>query len=135
MCFGPLVCFSSLPPQQAGQAEKARSAYEQAAQSQEKLGSAWHAAKHLETCSTISKDLGQMDRVTDYCRQASAQYAQAGRMTAGEGDAHYVMMRGGCRLRHVCVHWVWGRLSGCGKPTEWHSTHSLVVEHQHDLAG
>jgi len=69
--------------QQAGQLEKARAAYEQAAQSQEKIGSSWHAAKHLETCSTISRDLGQLDRVADFSRQAGALYAQAGRMAAG----------------------------------------------------
>lgn len=70
--------------QQAGQLEKARAAYEQAAQSQEKIGSAWHAAKHMETCSAISKDLGQFDRVADFSRQAGSLYAAAGRMAAGE---------------------------------------------------
>lgn len=69
--------------QQAGQLEKARAAYEQAAQSQEKIGSPWHAAKHLETCSNISKDLGQLDKVADFSRQAGALYASAGRMAAG----------------------------------------------------
>jgi hypothetical protein len=69
--------------QQAGQLEKARAAYEQAAQSQEKIGSPWHAAKHLETCSTISKDLGQLDKVADFSRQAGSLYALAGRMAAG----------------------------------------------------
>jgi hypothetical protein len=70
--------------QQAGQLEKARAAYEQAAQSQEKIGSAWHAAKHMETCSAISKDLAQFDRVADFSRQAGSLYAAAGRMAAGE---------------------------------------------------
>jgi hypothetical protein len=69
--------------QQAGQLEKARAAYEQAAQSQEKIGSPWHAAKHLETCSSISKDLGQFDKVADFSRQAGGLYALAGRMAAG----------------------------------------------------
>jgi tetratricopeptide (TPR) repeat protein len=73
----------SLPHQQAGQLEKAQKAYEQAAQSQEKIGSPWHAAKHLETCAAISKDLGQLDRVADYSRQAGSLYALAGRMAAG----------------------------------------------------
>lgn len=78
----PLFEKAALSYKQAGQLEKAQKAYEQAAQSQEKIGSAWHAAKHLETCAAISKDLGQLDRVADYTRQAGSLYALAGRMAA-----------------------------------------------------
>lgn len=96
--LAPALC-----TQQAGQLEKARAAYEQAAQSQEKIGSAWHAAKHLETCSAVSKDLGQLDRVADFSRQAGSLYAQAGRMAAGgcmllSGGAVFV-----CRSAVSCV--------------------------------
>eukprot|EP00879_Flechtneria_rotunda_P010828 GHRR01011317.1.p1 GENE.GHRR01011317.1~~GHRR01011317.1.p1 ORF type:complete len:180 (+),score=44.44 GHRR01011317.1:217-756(+) len=69
--------------QQVGQLEKSRAAYEQAAQSQEKIGSVWHAAKHLETCGQISKDLGQLDKMADFIRQAGSFFAQAGRLSAG----------------------------------------------------
>jgi hypothetical protein len=88
-------CPHSWCSQQAGQLEKARGAYEQAAQSQEKIGSPWHAAKHLETCSTISKDLGQLERVADFSRQAGSLYAQAGRMAAGAQHTHSA---------HCCKH-------------------------------
>jgi hypothetical protein len=66
-----------------GQLEKARAAYERAAQSQEKIGSVWHAAKHLEICGAISKDLGQHEQMADFYRQAGSYFAQAGRISAG----------------------------------------------------
>lgn len=90
-CYSPSVCLF-LPHQQAGQLEKAQKAYEQAAQSQEKVGSPWHAAKHLETCAAISKDLGQLDRVADYSRQAGSLYALAGRMAAGAQRGKAVLL-------------------------------------------
>lgn len=74
---------SILPLQQVGQLEKSRAAYERAAQSQERIGSVWHAAKHLETCGAISKDLNQYDRMADFYRQAGNYFAQAGRVSAG----------------------------------------------------
>jgi hypothetical protein len=67
-----------------GQLEKARAAYERAAQSQEKIGSVWHAAKHLELCGAISKDLGQHEQMADFYRQAGSYFAQAGRISAGK---------------------------------------------------
>jgi hypothetical protein len=69
--------------QQCGHLEKSRAAYERAAQAQEKIGSIFHAGKHLETCGVISKELGQLDRMADFFRQAGASFATAGRMTAG----------------------------------------------------
>lgn len=73
--------------QQVGQLEKARAAYERAAQSQEKIGSVWHTAKHLETCGAISKDLGQYEQMAEFYRQAGSYFAQAGRISAGESVA------------------------------------------------
>jgi hypothetical protein len=80
--------------QQGGDLEKSRAAYERAAQSQDKLGSGWHAAKHLETAAQLSRDLLQWGAAADFARQAAAAYAQAGRPTAGEGAG-----LGGARLR------------------------------------
>lgn len=71
-------------PQQAGELEKSRAAYERAAMSQDKIGSTWHAAKHLETASQISKDLGDWGQVAEYTRQAANSFGQAGRPQAGE---------------------------------------------------
>eukprot|EP00879_Flechtneria_rotunda_P005030 GHRR01005306.1.p1 GENE.GHRR01005306.1~~GHRR01005306.1.p1 ORF type:complete len:315 (+),score=87.96 GHRR01005306.1:217-1161(+) len=78
----PLFEKAALLYKQVGQLEKSRAAYEQAAQSQEKIGSVWHAAKHLETCGQISKDLGQLDKMADFIRQAGSFFAQAGRLSA-----------------------------------------------------
>lgn len=69
--------------QQAGQLEKSRTAYEKAAASQEKIGSVWHAAKHLETCANISKDLNQLDKFAEFVRQSAHYFAEAGRVSAG----------------------------------------------------
>lgn len=71
--------------QQAGSLEQARGAYERAAQSQERIGSGWHAAKHLETAAQLSRDLGEWPAVAEFARQAGQQYAQAGRPLAGAG--------------------------------------------------
>lgn len=51
------------PSQQAGQLGKSIEALEKASHAQEKMGSAWHAAKHMETCSQLSKDLGAWPKV------------------------------------------------------------------------
>ncbi|KAF8062746.1 hypothetical protein HT031_004076 [Scenedesmus sp. PABB004] len=67
---------------QVGQLEKARAAFEKAAQSQEKIGSVWHAAKHLETCGALSASLGQHEAMADFYRQAGQFFAQAGRIGA-----------------------------------------------------
>lgn len=72
------------PAQQIGQLEKSIEAYEKAAQAQEKLGSPWHAAKHMETCGTISKELGAWPKVTEFYRAASELYVEAGRTAEGE---------------------------------------------------
>jgi hypothetical protein len=80
-------------PQQSGELEKSRAAYERAAMSQDKIGSTWHAAKHLESASQISRDLGEWGSVADFARQAAGYFAQAGRPTAGARG------RGGRRRR------------------------------------
>jgi len=51
--------------------------------SQDRLGSTWHAAKHLEAASQISRDLGEWPQVAEYARQAGGFFAQAGRPGAG----------------------------------------------------
>lgn len=79
----PDFCCNLLYLQQCGQLEKSRAAYERAAQAQEKIGSIFHAGKHLETCGVISKELGQLDKMADFFRQAGASFATAGRITAG----------------------------------------------------
>ncbi|KAF6259209.1 gamma-soluble NSF attachment protein-like protein [Scenedesmus sp. NREL 46B-D3] len=79
---GPLFEKAALLYKQVGQLEKARAAYERAAQSQENIGSVWHAAKHLEICGAISKDLGQHEQVAEFYRQAGSYFAQAGRISA-----------------------------------------------------
>ena len=73
----PRTLASLFPPnnqQQSGQLEKSRSAYEKAAQSQEKIGSAWHAAKHLEACGALSRELAELPQVADFSRQAAQLY-------------------------------------------------------------
>lgn len=82
-CLIPLLTGTFAVLQQVGQLEKSRTAYERAAQSQEKIGSIWHAAKHLETCGAISKELNQPDKMADFYRQAGNYFAQAGRVSAG----------------------------------------------------
>lgn len=51
--------------------------------SQDKIGSTWHAAKHLESASQISRDLADWSQVANFTRQAAEYFAQAGRPTAG----------------------------------------------------
>ncbi len=63
--------------------DKARAAYEKASQSQEKLNSPWHAARHLETCGTLSKDMEQWPAVAEHFRGAANLYAEAGRASTG----------------------------------------------------
>lgn len=79
----PLYEKAAVAYKQCGQLEKSRAAYERAAMSQDKLGSTWHAAKHLESASQISRDLGDWKQVADFTRQAANSFAQAGRPTAG----------------------------------------------------
>ncbi|KIY98118.1 Gamma-soluble NSF attachment protein [Monoraphidium neglectum] len=79
----PLFEKAALAFKQSGELEKSRAAYERAAMSQDKIGSTWHAAKHLESASQISRDLGEWGSVADFARQAAGYFAQAGRPTAG----------------------------------------------------
>jgi hypothetical protein len=65
-------------------------AYEKAAQSQEKIGSIFHAAKHLETCANISKELSQHDKMADFIRQSANYFSTAGRISAGGQLLHHI---------------------------------------------
>jgi hypothetical protein len=49
--------------QQTGNLDRSIEAFEKASHAQEKLGSLWHAAKHMETCGTLSKDVGAWPKV------------------------------------------------------------------------
>eukprot|EP00195_Chlamydomonas_chlamydogama_P008641 CAMPEP_0202893498 /NCGR_PEP_ID=MMETSP1392-20130828/3070_1 /ASSEMBLY_ACC=CAM_ASM_000868 /TAXON_ID=225041 /ORGANISM="Chlamydomonas chlamydogama, Strain SAG 11-48b" /LENGTH=310 /DNA_ID=CAMNT_0049577851 /DNA_START=30 /DNA_END=962 /DNA_ORIENTATION=- len=79
----PLFEKAALMYKQAGNPEKAIETYERAALCQEKIGSSWHAAKHLEACGDICKLQGWFDRLASYYRQAADAYAQAGKLTTG----------------------------------------------------
>lgn len=74
------VCYK-----QAGILAQARDSYEKASQAQEKIGSAWHAAKHLETCGDISKSLNELPEVAQFYKRAALLYVEAGRGPTG-GD-------------------------------------------------
>lgn len=62
----------------AKQPEKAKDAYERAAEGQERLSSPWQAAKNLEAAGGIAKELGKFDEVLDFYRRASNLYAECG---------------------------------------------------------
>jgi hypothetical protein len=73
----------ALVPQQAGAMEKALHAYERAATAQEKQGSQWHAAKHMETAGEICKQLQQWQQLGDFYQRAAQLYQDAGRASTG----------------------------------------------------
>mgnify|MGYP001810033241 CR=1 FL=1 len=43
----------------------------------------FHAAKLLETCDAISKDLGEWEQVATFTRCAGEYYGEAGKVAAG----------------------------------------------------
>ncbi|KAF9620550.1 hypothetical protein IFM89_013215 [Coptis chinensis] len=59
--------------------EKALMALEKASKGHEMQSSPWDAAKHMETCGNISKELGKWGHVLDYYRRASELYNECGR--------------------------------------------------------
>ena len=69
--------------QQAGQLKRAVEAYERAAQAQQKVGSPWHAAKHLEICADLSKQLANWEDVAKFYRFSADLYKEGGKSTTG----------------------------------------------------
>ncbi|PIA30229.1 hypothetical protein AQUCO_05700144v1 [Aquilegia coerulea] len=59
---------------------KAKVALEKASKGQEMLSSPWDAAKHMETCGNIAKELGNWGEVLDYYRRASELFNECGRV-------------------------------------------------------
>lgn len=59
--------------------EKAKIALEKASKGHEMQSSPWDAAKHMETCGNIAKELGIWGEVVDYYRRASELYNECGR--------------------------------------------------------
>jgi hypothetical protein len=74
---------SPLPCQQANNLEKAKLAYDKASTAQERMGSPWHAAKHLETCGDLAKQLEQWEEVALYFKRASQLYLEGGKGPTG----------------------------------------------------
>mmetsp|Transcript_20692 Transcript_20692/g.39324 ORF Transcript_20692/g.39324 Transcript_20692/m.39324 type:complete len:320 (+) Transcript_20692:17-976(+) len=69
---------------QAGCLDKAKHAFEKAALAQEKLGSPWHAAKHLETAALVAKEMkGGAVEIEMFFKRACALYMEAGRSQTG----------------------------------------------------
>ncbi|MCO5608160.1 hypothetical protein L7F22_062366 [Adiantum nelumboides] len=62
----------------AKQLDKAKDAYERAAEGQERLSSPWQAAKNLEAAGGLAKELGKFDEVLDLYRRASNLYGECG---------------------------------------------------------
>uniref|UniRef100_A0A7S0N353 Gamma-soluble NSF attachment protein n=1 Tax=Pyramimonas obovata TaxID=1411642 RepID=A0A7S0N353_9CHLO len=82
----------------SGAKGKAAVAYEKASFTQEKLGSPWHAAKHLESAGMLAKESGYtVAEVESFFTRACALYLEAGRGQAG-ADA---LSRGGKTLESV----------------------------------
>ncbi|KAL5716216.1 hypothetical protein ACHQM5_017938 [Ranunculus cassubicifolius] len=57
----------------------AKIALEKASKGHEMLQSPWDAAKHMETCGNIAKELGNWHEVVDYYRRASELFTECGR--------------------------------------------------------
>jgi hypothetical protein len=70
-------------PQQAGAMERALHAYERASTAQEKQGSHWHAAKHMETAGEICRQLQEWEQLGNYYQRAAQLYQEAGRASTG----------------------------------------------------
>lgn len=62
---------------------RAMLAYERAAEGQLKLGSAWHAGKHLEAAADAARHAHQFDRVQDFTDGAIEAYLQVRRRIVG----------------------------------------------------
>eukprot|EP00250_Pteridium_aquilinum_P035350 c9204_g1_i1 orf=229-1125(+) len=62
----------------AKQLDKAKDAYERAAEGHERLSSPWQAAKNLEAAGGIAKDLGKFDEVLDLYKRASNLFGECG---------------------------------------------------------
>eukprot|EP00242_Pyramimonas_sp_CCMP2087_P002326 CAMPEP_0198232372 /NCGR_PEP_ID=MMETSP1445-20131203/115697_1 /TAXON_ID=36898 /ORGANISM="Pyramimonas sp., Strain CCMP2087" /LENGTH=314 /DNA_ID=CAMNT_0043913043 /DNA_START=126 /DNA_END=1070 /DNA_ORIENTATION=- len=68
----------------SGAKDKAVVAYEKASFAQEKLGSPWHGAKHLETAGRLAKESGSsLVEVESFFKRACVLYAEAGRGQTG----------------------------------------------------
>lgn len=59
-----------------------------AATANERMGSPWHAAKHLETCAELCKLLKWNETVAEMYRRAGACYVDAGKPATGAAAAH-----------------------------------------------
>lgn len=62
----------------AKQLDKAKDAYERAAEGQERLSSPWQAAKNLEAAGGIAKELEKFDEVLDLYKRASNLFGDCG---------------------------------------------------------
>ena len=76
---GPLL----LMPQQAGDVDQGLEVYEKAATAQEKIGSSWHAAKHMESAAELAKQHKRWEKVMECYKTAAEFYITAGKATAG----------------------------------------------------
>lgn len=70
--------------QQAGDVDRALEAYEKAATAQEKIGSTWHAAKHMESAAELAKRHKRWEKVVECYKVAAEFYLQSGKHTQGE---------------------------------------------------
>jgi hypothetical protein len=85
-----------VPLQQAGAMDKALHAYERSATAQEKQGSQWHAAKHMEICGEICKNLQRWEDVANFYQRAAQLYQDAGRASTGANASAAVPAGGTC---------------------------------------
>jgi hypothetical protein len=63
--------------------DRALHAYERSATAQEKQGSHWHAAKHMETAGEICRQLQEWEKLGMYYQRAAQLYQEAGRASTG----------------------------------------------------
>lgn len=70
--------------QQAKVPEKTRIAHERAAMCQEKSGSSWHAARHMESAGALAVELDEIDAAIDLYTQAANLFFECGRPQAGQ---------------------------------------------------
>lgn len=57
--------------------------YEKAANAQNRIGSPWHAAKHMEAAAELCKLQKMFEKMAEYYKSAAEHYLQAGKSTTG----------------------------------------------------
>lgn len=79
----PLYEKAALCFKQGGDLDKAVQAYERAAMAQEKLGSPYHSAKHMETCGDLCKQMSNSPGIAMFYKRAAELYREGGRCSTG----------------------------------------------------